>query len=75
MAARCTSTRNLEVHHLNRGAGASLSNAKVLCQSCHSKTRSYGQPGFNPTDFTQSVKDAALERAGYRCECIRDFCH
>lgn len=73
--ARCTCRTDLEVHHKNRNGGNTLSNAKVLCQDCHAKTLTYGVPGDSPPKFPQSVKDAALKRAGYRCECERQYCH
>ena len=72
---RCTSTRNLEVHHVRRDGGNDLSNAQVLCQSCHEQTASYGEPGQSPPDFDEGTKAKALRRAGNQCECTRDGCH
>ncbi len=73
--ARCTSTRNLEVHHIRRDGGNDLSNAKVLCQSCHANTSTYGEPGKSPPPFSQDTKDKALKRAANRCECDKANCH
>ncbi|MBQ7214529.1 MAG: hypothetical protein IJS39_00925 [Synergistaceae bacterium] len=73
--SRCTCRTNLEVHHINRNGGNTLSNAKVLCHDCHVNTLSYGVHGSSPETFPPSVKEAALRRAGYRCECERQYCH
>ena len=73
--ARCISTRNLEIHHIRRDGGNGIENAKVLCQSCHTNTSTYGDPGKSPPAFTQETKDAALRRAGQRCECDKANCH
>lgn len=75
MALRCSSTRNLEIHHVTRTGGNQLNNAQVLCHDCHVNTQTYGVPGNSPAPFTQDTKDAALRRAGNRCECTRDRCH
>lgn len=75
MAARCNNTYRLEIHHINRGAGNTLSNAIVLCHKCHENTYSYGRPGSSPEDFPQSVKDQALKKAGNRCQCTANNCH
>jgi 5-methylcytosine-specific restriction endonuclease McrA len=75
MAFRCTSTRNLEIHHIRRDGGNKIDNAQVLCQPCHANTHTYGKPGYSPQPFPQDVKDAALKKAGNRCECVRDNCH
>ena len=73
--ARCKNTTKLEVHHKNRSGSNGLDNAEVLCQDCHGKTASYGQPGKSPPDFSDAVKQAALRIAGNQCECGRDHCH
>ena len=73
--SRCRCTSDLEVHHINRNEGDTLSNAKVLCHDCHVNTLTYGVPGDSPEPFPQSVKKAALMRAGNRCECERQYCH
>lgn len=75
--ARCTRTRNLEIHHKSITGGNGLGNAEVLCQTCHEATLSYGKPNqTSPPPFTQTTKDAALMRAGHRCECTRTGgCH
>ena len=75
MANRCKNTTNLEVHHIDRGAGNSLINSQVLCHDCHVNTRTYGQPGFTPPDFESLTKDMAKRRAGFQCQCRRDSCH
>jgi hypothetical protein len=75
MASRCTKTTNLEVHHMNKYGLNTLSNAKVLCHSCHVNTHTYGDPGHSATPFPQSVKDEAIKNAGNRCQCERDYCH
>jgi 5-methylcytosine-specific restriction endonuclease McrA len=67
--ARCTKTTNLEVHHISRTGGNSISNAQVLCQKCHAATTSYGTQGNSPPDFPQDVIDRALRNAGNQCEC------
>jgi 5-methylcytosine-specific restriction endonuclease McrA len=67
--SRCTRTTNLEIHHKNRDAGANMANAQVLCQECHSATSTYGVPGKSPEPFDEVMKEAALKRAGYRCQC------
>ena len=73
--ARCTATRNLEVHHKRVDGGNGLNNAQVLCQKCHVNTGSYGTHGHNPPDFSETTKQEALEKASHRCECAKDNCH
>ena len=74
--ARCTGTRDLDVHHIRRDAGNGMDNARVLCSPCHQATATYGVPGKSPPPFGQDVKDTALQRAGYRCECTSSqSCH
>jgi 5-methylcytosine-specific restriction endonuclease McrA len=74
--ARCTRTRNLEVHHRRRDGGSGLDNAEALCQACHTATGSYGTPGKSPADFDDATKQRALTRAGSQCECTRTGgCH
>ena len=74
--ARCTRTRNIEVHHKRRDGGNDLSNAEVLCEPCHAATSTYGVPGKTPLAFTEETKNAALKRAGNQCECTRaGGCH
>jgi len=74
--ARCTNTKNLEVHHKRVDGGNELDNAEVLCQDCHANTSSYGDTEHDsPPAFTQKTKDEALEQAGNRCECTRISCH
>ncbi|KAF1079141.1 MAG: hypothetical protein GQF41_4554 [Candidatus Rifleibacterium amylolyticum] len=75
--ARCAETEDLEVHHIRRDGGNDLSNAEVLCSSCHSQgTTTYGTPGKSPPPFDQTTKDKALKRAGYQCQCARTGgCH
>jgi len=72
--ARCTRTRNLEVHHIRRDGGNGLDNAEVLCSDCHSNTSTYGTPGKSPEPFTQDTIMKALRRADFRCECTRFTC-
>ena len=66
---RCTRTANLEVHHKRRNGDASLDNAKVLCQTCHEATSTYGVEGESPPPFDPDTKYAAKIRAGFQCEC------
>lgn len=74
--ARCSVTRGLEIHHKRRDGGNGLSNAEVLCQSCHKETDTYGAPGKSPEPFSQETKEAAMRRAGNQCECTRvGGCH
>lgn len=75
--ARCTRTRNLEVHHKRRDAGNGLDNAEVLCETCHEKgTATYGLLGPTPPPFAEDTKAMALRRAGNQCECTRTAgCH
>lgn len=74
--ARCTATKNLEIHHKRRDGGNDLSNAEVLCESCHIETSTYGIPGTTPPAFSEQTKNTALIRAGNQCECTRFFdCH
>jgi 5-methylcytosine-specific restriction endonuclease McrA len=75
--ARCTRTRNLEVHHKRRDGGNGVDNTEVLCQPCHSAgTSTYGEPGKTPPPFDESTKQAALRRAENQCECTRvGGCH
>jgi len=75
MADKCLSQTNLEIHHRNRGKGNELSNAEVLCHDCHVNTKSYGMPGFNPPDFTDTTKVIVKTLAGNRCQCTRENCH
>lgn len=70
--ARCTKTRDLEVHHRRRDGGDGIDNAEVLCRPCHQATTTYGTPGTSPPPFSQDVKDRAMRRAGNQCECTRD---
>lgn len=72
--SRCKNTVNLEVHHKRRDGGNKLENAEVLCHDCHTNTSTYGMPGDSPAPFSQATKEAALKRAGYRCECRRTTC-
>jgi len=65
---RCKETKELEVHHKRRGGGNKLTNAEVLCQDCHSKTSSYGEPGKSPEPFNKETKEKALKKAGNRCQ-------
>jgi 5-methylcytosine-specific restriction endonuclease McrA len=74
--ARCTRTRDLDVHHKRREGGNTLDNAEVLCQPCHKATQTFGEPGRSPPPFDEATKQAALRRAGNRCECTRTGgCH
>jgi len=74
--ARCTKTRDLEVHHKRRDGGNGLDNAEVLCQPCHKTTDSFGLPGISPPDFTEETKKRALKDAHNQCECTRvSGCH
>ncbi len=78
MALPCNKKTNLEVDHIDRYGEPVLSNARVLCQDCHANTRSYGQPrdGRRPKkEFPLDVKNAALIRSGFQCECTKDNCH
>jgi len=68
-SVRCTRTKELEVHHIDRTDGNDLSNARVLCQKCHEVTDTYGEAGPQPPDFEQATKEQALERAKHLCEC------
>lgn len=67
--ARCTRTSNLEVHHKRRDGDNDLSNAVVLCQTCHENTSTYGLSGKTPPAFDQATKGKALKNAGNQCEC------
>ena len=74
--ARCTRTRNLEVHHKRRDGGNGFDNAEVLCSECHAATSTYGIAGASPPAFTQETKDKALKQAGNQCQCNRTGgCH
>lgn len=75
MAYRCNSSKDLEIHHISRQVGNTLSNAQVLCKACHVKTPTYGKPGGNTTPFPNDIKEQALKRAGNKCECTTDRCH
>lgn len=67
--ARCTNTRNLELHHRTMDGGGTLDNAQVLCTSCRMGAVTYGTPGKAPLSFADHTKERALKRAGYQCEC------
>ena len=73
--SRCTRTRRLEIHHINRNGDNGLSNTIVLCESCHEKTFSYGTPGKSPEPFPEYIKRQAIQNAGHRCECQKLNCH
>ena len=74
--ARCTRTRELQVHHVRRDGGNGLDNAEVVCPPCHEGTWTYGTPGYSPPEFTEDTKARALRRAGNQCECTRTTgCH
>jgi 5-methylcytosine-specific restriction endonuclease McrA len=75
MAFRCKNTRNLEIHHIKDDGGNNLNNAQVLCQACHTNIHAYGKLDHSPQSFQQDVKEAALKKAGNRCQCISDNCH
>jgi len=72
--SRCKNTTDLEVHHKRRDGGNTIDNAEVLCHACHTNTSTYGVPGDSPKPFSPATKAAAMERAGYRCECRRTTC-
>jgi hypothetical protein len=67
--SRCTNRRNLELHHLTTGGEAGINNAQVLCTSCRQHAVTYGTPGKAPLSFAEHIKEKALKRAGYQCEC------
>ncbi|MGA9108801.1 MAG: HNH endonuclease [Smithella sp.] len=74
--ARCTRTRNLEVHHIRRDGGSGIDNAQVLCPDCHQETSSYGTPGKSPLPFGEEIKQKALKNAGNQCQCTSSRgCH
>lgn len=74
--ARCTRTRDLEVHHKRKDRGNDISNAEVLCQPCHEKTSTYGPSGKTPLPFSEQVKQEALKNARNQCQCTRTGgCH
>ncbi len=74
--ARCTSTRDLDVHHKRRDGGNGIDNAEVLCQPCHKATSTFGAPGNTPPSFDEDTKQRALRRAGNQCECTKSGgCH
>ena len=73
--ARCSKTTNLEIHHVNRGGGNSLSNAQVLCHDCHVNTHTFGTEGVSPPPFSEATKEDAKKAAGYQCQCNKDKCH
>ncbi len=76
VTARCTRTAELGVYHLRRDGGNDLENAQVLCRRCYAATRGYELPGRKPPVFDQTTREAALGRAGDRCECTRlGACH
>jgi hypothetical protein len=73
---RCTRTTGLDVYPLRRDGDGGLDNAQVLCRRCHAAAKGYELPGRKPPPFDRPTKDAALERAGHRCECTRiGACH
>jgi hypothetical protein len=68
--------RNLELHHLTTGGEAGINNAQVLCTSCRQHAVTYGTPGKAPLSFADYIKEKALKRAGYQCECTSTSgCH
>jgi len=74
--ARCTRTRDLDVHHKHRDGGNSVSNAEVLCHPCHEATPTFGTPGKTPLPFSEETKKAAFRIAGNQCQCTRTGgCH
>ncbi|MDR2658785.1 MAG: hypothetical protein LBC27_02185 [Spirochaetaceae bacterium] len=73
--SRCTATKNLEVHHKRRDGGNGIDNAQILCHQCHENTATYGTDGKSSSPFSEATKEAALKRAGNRCECEKDNCH
>jgi len=73
---RCNGKYGLEVHHKRRDGGNDLENAEVLCTRCHEATSTFGTPGKKPPPFSEATRQAALKRAGHRCECTRTGgCH
>lgn len=74
--SRCTTKRNLQVHHKRRDGGNGIDNAEVLCPNCHKETSSFGSPGKSPPPFSDDIKQKALKRADNQCECTRTGgCH
>ncbi len=74
--ARCTRTRDLDVHHKRKDGGNGLDNAEVLCQPCHKATSSFGVPSRPANPFDEDTKQKALRRAGNQCECTKTGgCH
>lgn len=57
--ARCSRTRDLDVHHIRRDGDNSLSNTEVLCQPCHKATAVFGSPSRSPDPFDEATKQAA----------------
>lgn len=74
--ARCTSKKDLTIHHVRRDGGNDIGNATVLCLPCHQATSTYGTPGTSPPAFTEETKKKALTNAGNQCQCTRTSgCH
>lgn len=71
--ARCRRTTDLEVHHKNVDCGNGLDNAMVLCHQCHAHTHRAPNPK-SPQPFTDGIKNEALRRAGYQCQCEKGIC-
>ena len=72
---RCTSKKDLEVHHKRRDGGNDLNNAKVLCHECHVTTSTYGTDGKSPEPFSEITKQLAKVIAGNQCECNKVTCN
>lgn len=41
--------------------GNDLSNAQVLCKTCHAATTTYGTPGKSPEPFPPDVKEKGIK--------------
>ncbi len=74
--ARCNRTTYLEVHHVDRGGGNVIQNARVLCPACLARSQGEEDSEDSATEFSTETIAMAILNAHHQCECTRfDGCH
>ncbi len=74
--SQCQRAYHLEVHHKRWDGPNSLANAEVLCPRCLAARDPFGIEPRPDVPFSFDVKEEALRRAGWQCECTSSgTCH